>query len=50
MCTPGPLTYNATADKIVQTTKFSGKRAMGYDIKCNQKEIKLVPGPADYSR
>ena len=21
---------------------------MGYDIKCNQKKIKLTPGPADY--
>lgn len=21
---------------------------MGYDVKCNQKDIKLAPGPADY--
>jgi len=35
-------------DKILQMTRFQGKKAMGYDVKCNQKEIKITPGPGDY--
>ena len=44
--TPGPLCYNPQ-HKLTQASRFS-MIAIGYDSKCNQKQIKLTPGPSDY--
>ena len=29
-------------------SRYAGNKALGYDVKCNQKKIKITPGPADY--
>ena len=46
MVTPGPVSYNQD-DKHVKMTRFAGI-SLGFDVKSNQKEIKLTPGPGDY--
>ena len=46
LITPGPLTYNQD-DTSVKMTRFTGI-SLGYDVKSNQKRIKLTPGPGEY--
>lgn len=46
MVTPGPLSYNQD-DKHIKMNRFSGI-SLGYDVKSNQKLIKLTPGPGNY--
>ena len=44
--TPGPSSYNQD-DTSIKMTRFTGI-SLGYDVKCNQKRIKLTPGPGEY--
>jgi hypothetical protein len=44
--TPGPTSYNQD-DTSTKMTRFTGI-SLGLDVKCNQKRIKLTPGPGEY--
>lgn len=46
--TPSSVSYNQD-DRILQVSKYRAKNVVGFDTKCNKKEIKITPGPADYN-
>lgn len=47
--TPAPSTYNQEVTKHAKPARFDDTH-MGTDIKMTAKDIKLTPGPGDYTR